>query len=129
MNSNKNQPETEHELKESAIDVVIIGKPDSQEMQINDVIQNDLVKNFAKIDKYDLEKIEKIQHVAKATFSTSNEAFKGLLRVFISTHMSVKTFWIICILAATSYTFYLIAQSFITYYEYGVVTQIRQVNI
>jgi hypothetical protein len=72
-------------------------------------------------------KIEKIKQLLRDTFHTSNEMAKGLLKVCVTSHLTIKIFWIVCLIAATAMNSYLIIEAFTVYFSFGVSTTARTV--
>ena len=57
----------------------------------------------------------------------SNEMAQAAIKIFETSHVSLKIFWIICLLATNSLCFYLVIASFLSYFEYEVNTTSRNV--
>ena len=52
----------------------------------------------------------------------SNEAIQSLLKIFFSTNIILRLFWIVCVIVSTGLCSYLIVQSIFTYLTFGVTT-------
>jgi hypothetical protein len=67
-----------------------------------------------------------IKNLTKETIG--NETSQAIIRIFDTKYMSLKIFWIICLLGCVSLCGYLVAKSFLTYLSFPVYTTTTLVN-
>ena len=58
----------------------------------------------------------------------TNEAVQGFLKIFFASHLAVKLFWTLSLLVANGLCAYLVVQTVLAYFSYGVSTTSRVIN-
>ena len=82
-------------------------------------------KNNVKSEKRSSEKWKLIKTIIKKELS--NEAIQAFLKIFFSSHAVIKIFWILGALVPTGLCSYLILQTILAYFTYGVSTKTANV--
>ena len=59
----------------------------------------------------------------------TNEAVQGFFKVFLSAYKTIRIFWALTLILANGLNAYLIIQSILTYFSYGVSTSLRSIAV
>jgi len=103
-------------------------------MEINDYEEASLPKTHKEVKvawseslmKTRIKTITLIKNLAKETIG--NETSQAIIRIFETKYLSLKIFWLLCLLGCGSLCFYLVAQTFLLYFSYSVYTNRTIVN-